>query len=65
MELRLWGVRGSIPAPGPDTVVHGGNTTCIERGSDDVPARICSASVTVSMDGAKPSSLANRRRQLS
>lgn len=34
MELRLWGVRGSIPAPGPDTVVHGGNTTCIEVRED-------------------------------
>ena len=30
MELRFWGVRGSIPAPGPDTVIFGGNTACIE-----------------------------------
>ncbi|MCL2184434.1 MAG: MBL fold metallo-hydrolase [Treponema sp.] len=27
---RFWGVRGSIPCPGPDTVVYGGNTSCIE-----------------------------------
>jgi phosphoribosyl 1,2-cyclic phosphodiesterase len=26
---RFWGVRGSIAAPGPDTVRYGGNTTCI------------------------------------
>jgi len=26
--LRFWGVRGSIPAPGPGTVRYGGNTPC-------------------------------------
>ncbi len=30
MKFRFWGVRGSIPSPGPHTVRHGGNTTCIE-----------------------------------
>lgn len=30
MKVRLWGVRGSIPCPGPDTVRYGGNTACIE-----------------------------------
>ncbi|HAN32836.1 MAG TPA: MBL fold metallo-hydrolase [Myxococcales bacterium] len=33
--LRYWGVRGSIPAPGPDTVRYGGNTTCIEVQAGD------------------------------
>lgn len=28
--LRFWGVRGSIPCPGPDTKSYGGNTSCIE-----------------------------------
>lgn len=28
--LRLWGVRGSIPVPGPSTVRYGGNTSCVE-----------------------------------
>jgi phosphoribosyl 1,2-cyclic phosphodiesterase len=28
--VTFWGVRGSIPAPGPDTAVYGGNTTCLE-----------------------------------
>jgi phosphoribosyl 1,2-cyclic phosphodiesterase len=27
---RLWGVRGSIPTPGPATIVYGGNTACVE-----------------------------------
>jgi len=35
MKFRFWGVRGSIPAPGPRTVRYGGNTTCIEVRSDD------------------------------
>jgi phosphoribosyl 1,2-cyclic phosphodiesterase len=29
MELTFWGVRGSIPAPGPATVRYGGNTACV------------------------------------
>ena len=35
MKFKFWGVRGSIPAPGPRTVRYGGNTTCIEVRSDD------------------------------
>jgi phosphoribosyl 1,2-cyclic phosphodiesterase len=30
MSIRFWGVRGSIPCPGKDTVKYGGNTACIE-----------------------------------
>ena len=30
MKVKFWGVRGSIPTPGPKTVKYGGNTTCIE-----------------------------------
>lgn len=30
MRIRFWGVRGSIPCPGPDTVRYGGNTPCLE-----------------------------------
>jgi len=29
MTLQFWGVRGSIPTPGPATVRYGGNTACI------------------------------------
>jgi phosphoribosyl 1,2-cyclic phosphodiesterase len=29
MRVRFWGVRGSIPAPGPDTIRYGGNTSCV------------------------------------
>ncbi|MGE5147394.1 MAG: MBL fold metallo-hydrolase [Candidatus Eiseniibacteriota bacterium] len=27
---RFWGVRGSIPCPGPDFIRYGGNTSCLE-----------------------------------
>ncbi len=30
IHLKLWGVRGSLPAPGPQTQLFGGNTSCIE-----------------------------------
>ncbi|WP_206813486.1 MBL fold metallo-hydrolase [Chroococcus sp. FPU101] len=29
-HIKFWGVRGSIPCPGSDTVRYGGNTSCIE-----------------------------------
>jgi len=30
MIVRFWGVRGSIPVPGPETVRTGGNTSCLQ-----------------------------------
>ncbi|MDR1973034.1 MAG: MBL fold metallo-hydrolase [Treponema sp.] len=30
LYTRFWGVRGSIPTPGPATVLYGGNTACLE-----------------------------------
>ena len=29
MRVKVWGTRGSIPAPGPATVRYGGNTSCV------------------------------------
>ena len=35
--VRFWGVRGSIPTPGPETVRYGGNTACVEfRGGGEI-----------------------------
>jgi phosphoribosyl 1,2-cyclic phosphodiesterase len=34
LYTRLWGVRGSIPTPGPATVIYGGNTACLEIRAD-------------------------------
>jgi phosphoribosyl 1,2-cyclic phosphodiesterase len=30
MKLKIWGARGSIPAPGPETMRYGGNTSSVE-----------------------------------
>jgi phosphoribosyl 1,2-cyclic phosphodiesterase len=35
MKFKFWGVRGSIPTPGPHTNKYGGNTTCIEIRTDN------------------------------
>ncbi len=29
-QVRFWGVRGSYPTPGPQTIRYGGNTACVE-----------------------------------
>lgn len=29
-QIKFWGVRGSIPCPGKETVRYGGNTSCVE-----------------------------------
>ena len=33
-QVRYWGTRGSLPSPGPETVVFGGNTSCVEIRAD-------------------------------
>src|SRR5688572_22408326 len=35
MLVRFWGTRGSIPAPGPETLRYGGNTPCVEVRTGD------------------------------
>lgn len=30
MNIRIWGCRGSLPAPGPEKNVYGGNTSCVQ-----------------------------------
>jgi phosphoribosyl 1,2-cyclic phosphodiesterase len=35
MKITLWGTRGSLASPGPETTRYGGNTSCVEvRGKD-------------------------------
>jgi phosphoribosyl 1,2-cyclic phosphodiesterase len=40
MDIRFWGVRGSIPSPGERTVKYGGNTACVELRFRDSPRLI-------------------------
>lgn len=36
LRIKFWGVRGSVPVPGPRTVRYGGNSVCVEvRLKDD------------------------------
>jgi len=35
VKLRLWGTRGSIASPGPETLRYGGNTSCVEVRAGD------------------------------
>ena len=30
MRIKLWGTRGSVPSPGPETIRYGGNTSCVQ-----------------------------------
>ncbi len=40
MRVKFWGVRGSIPCPGPATVRYGGNTACVELFIESLDRRI-------------------------
>jgi len=35
VKVTLWGTRGSIPTPGPETARYGGNTSCVHVEGDD------------------------------
>lgn len=35
LTVKFWGVRGSYPTPGPQTVYYGGNTACLEVRAGD------------------------------
>jgi phosphoribosyl 1,2-cyclic phosphodiesterase len=35
VRIRVWGCRGSLASPGPETIRYGGNTACVEVRLDD------------------------------
>ncbi len=43
MKVRVWGCRGSVAAPGPDTMRYGGNTSCVEIRGDNGEALVLDA----------------------
>lgn len=51
MKVRFWGVRGSIPVPGPDTVRVGGNTACVEVQTADREVIIIDAGTGIRLLG--------------
>jgi phosphoribosyl 1,2-cyclic phosphodiesterase len=59
VRLRIWGARGSLASPGPDTVQYGGNTSCIELRPDDGSLVILDAGTGIrklglALDGSAP-----------
>jgi len=51
MQVKFWGVRGSIPSPGPDTAYFGGNTSCLQIYSDGQPVIILDAGTGIRKAG--------------
>jgi phosphoribosyl 1,2-cyclic phosphodiesterase len=43
LKVRVWGCRGSVAAPGPDTMRYGGNTSCVEVLGDGGEALVLDA----------------------
>ena len=43
MRVRVWGCRGSLAAPGPETARYGGNTSCVEVELSDGTAIVLDA----------------------
>jgi phosphoribosyl 1,2-cyclic phosphodiesterase len=35
VKVKVWGCRGSVPSPGPETIRYGGNTSCVQVTLDD------------------------------
>jgi phosphoribosyl 1,2-cyclic phosphodiesterase len=35
MKVKIWGCRGSVPSPGPETIRYGGNTSCVQVTLED------------------------------
>ncbi|MBV9935955.1 MAG: MBL fold metallo-hydrolase [Actinobacteria bacterium] len=59
MRARIWGCRGSLAAPGPETVRYGGNTSCVEVRLDDGTAIVLDAGT-----GIRPLGLQLDREQV-
>ena len=59
MHVKLWGTRGSVPSPGPETIRYGGNTSCVEVSLGDGTVVVLDAgtgirSLGLALAGAPP-----------
>jgi phosphoribosyl 1,2-cyclic phosphodiesterase len=52
MRITLWGTRGSLASPGPETVRYGGNTACVEVCGDDGTLLVLDAGTGIRRLGA-------------
>ena len=53
MKIQIWGCRGSLAAPGPETVRYGGNTSCVELRLRDGTLVVLDAGTGIRKLGAK------------
>jgi ribonuclease BN (tRNA processing enzyme) len=52
MRVTVWGTRGSIAAPGPQTALYGGNTACLTVESENGSVLVLDAGTGVRLAGA-------------
>jgi phosphoribosyl 1,2-cyclic phosphodiesterase len=60
MNAKVWGCRGSLAAPGPDTVVYGGNTSCVELTLSDGARVVLDAGTGIRLLGLELAATAGR-----
>ena len=53
MRVTLWGTRGSLAAPGPETIRYGGNTSCVEVRTRDNALLVLDAGTGIQRLGAR------------
>jgi phosphoribosyl 1,2-cyclic phosphodiesterase len=61
MRVKIWGARGSVPSPGPETIRYGGNTSCVQVTLEDGTIIVLDAGTGIRnlgiMLAARPTSL--------
>jgi phosphoribosyl 1,2-cyclic phosphodiesterase len=64
VRLTIWGCRGSVPTPGPETVRYGGNTACVEVSLDDGTVLVLDAGTGIRSLGLELAERCTRRVHL-
>ena len=64
VRLTIWGCRGAVPTPGRDTVVYGGNTSCVEVALEDGTVVVLDAGSGIRPLGAELIARGTRRIHL-
>ena len=64
MRATIWGCRGSLATPGPDTVRYGGNTSCVEVTVEGGPLIVLDAGTGIRPLGRQPEAAAAREVHL-
>ena len=62
MRVTLYGTRGSIPAPGPETMRYGGNTPAVQVCAENGAILVLDAGTGIRRLGAQISATTSSRR---